>query len=575
MITSIKYFIYARKSTDREDKQVASIEDQIFEVQKIARNKDLVIADIISEAQSAKEPGRDGFNSMLKRIQKGEAQGILCWKLNRLARNPVDGGQISWMLQQNIIRHIQTFGSEYHPKDNVIVMNVEFGMANQYVKDLSVDTKRGMRRKAQRGWLASPVLPIGYLHNPNRNLDSSEDEIIIDPVRFKLVKKLWKLLLTGEYTIAELHDKSIAIGLRNNKGKPYHLNTIRKIFENTFYAGYFKWKDEEEEMVKLQGKHRNMISQSEYKAAQYILKGKSRPTRHFKRMLPYAGVLKCGSCTSAVCGDRKIQVICTGCKNKFSVKSTTICSRCFLDVSKMKKPVYVDHTYYRCTRRRNNCKEQAIKEEEIENQIASMLDKIEINKEYCDYLINLLKSYNSVVDDLDSRKELKKAIKKLDNKLQSYLDLRADGEIDTEEYKLAKNRITEEKQKLEKELSQLDYEDANWISDLQRKVRLLDRAREVYVNGVNEKKKEVIRGLRSNLLLKEKKLYFTIPKTISVLEEGFKVYSAYFSTLEPKNSVEKYRSLNCFEDLNLLLLPIMCKARTNSSRDYTKLKTNS
>ena len=53
-------------------------------------------------------PGRPIFNDMLRRIQTGEAQGIICWKVDRLARNPVDGGQIQWLLQQGVIAHIQT-----------------------------------------------------------------------------------------------------------------------------------------------------------------------------------------------------------------------------------------------------------------------------------------------------------------------------------------------------------------------------------------------------------------------------------------------------------------------------------
>ena len=98
--TKIKYFIYARKSSESEDRQVQSIDDQIKELKKIARDNNLSVVEILFESKSAKAPGREVFNKMLERINRGEAQGIVCWKLNRLARNPIDGGQISWMLQQ-------------------------------------------------------------------------------------------------------------------------------------------------------------------------------------------------------------------------------------------------------------------------------------------------------------------------------------------------------------------------------------------------------------------------------------------------------------------------------------------
>ena len=101
----IKYFIYARKSSESEDRQVQSIKDQVDELQKLAKNNNLKIVNIFSESKSAKAPDRPVFNEMLERIKNGEANGILCWKLNRLARNPIDGGTISWMLQEGLIQY--------------------------------------------------------------------------------------------------------------------------------------------------------------------------------------------------------------------------------------------------------------------------------------------------------------------------------------------------------------------------------------------------------------------------------------------------------------------------------------
>ena len=102
------YFLYARKSTDVEDKQVLSIDAQLSELRSLAKREGLEIVAEFVEKQSAKMPGRPVFNDMIRRIIAGEAQGIVCWKIDRLARNPVDGGQISWLLQQSVIQHIQT-----------------------------------------------------------------------------------------------------------------------------------------------------------------------------------------------------------------------------------------------------------------------------------------------------------------------------------------------------------------------------------------------------------------------------------------------------------------------------------
>ena len=93
----IKYFLYARKSSEGEDRQVASVSSQIEELKDLAERQGLDILDILTEEKSAKAPGRPVFNRMMEDIQNGKAQGIICWKLDRLARNPVDGGQIGWL----------------------------------------------------------------------------------------------------------------------------------------------------------------------------------------------------------------------------------------------------------------------------------------------------------------------------------------------------------------------------------------------------------------------------------------------------------------------------------------------
>ena len=93
-----KFFLYARKSTDIEDKQVLSIEAQLTELRAFAKTENLNIIEELVEKRSAKIPGRAIFNSMLNRIEKGEANGIVSWNPDRLARNSVDGGRIIYLL---------------------------------------------------------------------------------------------------------------------------------------------------------------------------------------------------------------------------------------------------------------------------------------------------------------------------------------------------------------------------------------------------------------------------------------------------------------------------------------------
>jgi len=102
-----KFFIYARKSTDSEDRQVRSIADQIAELKELANKENLEIVDIIVEKQTAKKPGRPMFADMLKRMEAGEATGILAWHPDRLARNSVDGGQIIYLVDIGVIKELK------------------------------------------------------------------------------------------------------------------------------------------------------------------------------------------------------------------------------------------------------------------------------------------------------------------------------------------------------------------------------------------------------------------------------------------------------------------------------------
>src|SRR3989339_2228945 len=149
---SQKFFLYARKSTDVEDKQVLSIDAQITELRAFAKNEKLEIVEEFVEKRTAKIPGRPIFGEMMRRIEKGEAAGILSWHPDRLARNSVDGGQIIYLLDCGRITALKlpTFWFEATPQGK-FMLNIAFGQSKYFVDNLSENTKRGLRQKLRRG----------------------------------------------------------------------------------------------------------------------------------------------------------------------------------------------------------------------------------------------------------------------------------------------------------------------------------------------------------------------------------------------------------------------------------------
>src|SRR5579863_8989239 len=136
-LTQLTFDIYKRRSSDDADHQVASLESQHVVLMKLTKENNLKIGRVVEESMSAKQPGRPIFNQEIDRIERGDIQGLIIWDISRAARNPVDGGRLSWLLQKEILKAIVTPQKVYLPEDNVLLLNVEFGMANQYVRDLS------------------------------------------------------------------------------------------------------------------------------------------------------------------------------------------------------------------------------------------------------------------------------------------------------------------------------------------------------------------------------------------------------------------------------------------------------
>jgi len=159
----LKYYLYARKSTDDEDRQVLSIESQINELREYAKKENLFIVEEFVEVKTAKEPGRPIFSFMLKQIEAGLADGILAWHPDRLARNSVDGGKIIYFVDLGIIKDLRfpTYRFD-NTAQGKFMLSIVFGQSKYYIDNLSENIRRGMREKLRRGvWPG--YAPLGIL----------------------------------------------------------------------------------------------------------------------------------------------------------------------------------------------------------------------------------------------------------------------------------------------------------------------------------------------------------------------------------------------------------------------------
>lgn len=494
-----RYFIYCRKSSESEDRQVLSIESQMHELKSLAERLNLTVVDTLTESYSAKAPGRPIFNNMVKRINQGKADGIICWKLDRLARNPIDGGQISWMLQQGVIRHIQTYDRSYYPQDNVLIMGVELGMANQFILDLSKNVKRGLKTKAEKGWRPG-FAPLGYLNDKSKG--KGMNEIVKDPDRFKLVKKVWGLMLTGGYSPTKILDiANNKWGFRTVHGKPLSRSGIYRILTNPFYYGWFEYPQRSGNWYK--GSHQPMITAQEFDKVQLLLgrNGRPRPKTH---NFAFTGLIRCGQCGATVTAEEKNQVICSVCRYKFSSNHTLTCPKCQTPVEKMKSPTILKYVYYHCTKRKNpKCSQGSIEIRELEKQIDKYLSRIHISESFKNWAIKYLKEENN--NEIASRETIistqRKAydscLKKLDNLFTLRISpLNTNGSLlSDQEYARRKAELIKEKAHLEEIINDTSGRVERWLDDAEKTFEFACYARKWFANGSPEEKGQILQSL--------------------------------------------------------------------------------
>ena len=257
-----KFFLYARKSTEWDERQVQSLDDQVNIMKKKAKSLGIEIVEIFQESMSAKAPWRYKFNEMIGRIQNWEAQGIIAWKLDRLSRNPIDSGSVQYMLQTGVLNEVITNDREYTPEDAGLLMSVENGMSNQFIMDLKKNVKRWMDSKTEK-WIFCWQAPEWYLNN------RLEKTIEVDEQNFPIIRKAWDLMLTGNYSVLKvLEIANTKWWYKSNKKWRNKLTQsgIYGIFSNVFYTGDFQWKGE----VK-SGTHKAMITWEEFERVQKLI----------------------------------------------------------------------------------------------------------------------------------------------------------------------------------------------------------------------------------------------------------------------------------------------------------------
>lgn len=484
----MKYFVYCRKSTESEDRQILSIQSQRTEIERLFGGRpEIEVVAMFEESKTAKVPGRPVFDNMLAAIERGEAEGIITWHPDRLARNSVDGGRIIYLLDRQVLKDLKfaNFAFE-NTSQGKLMLSVLFGFSKYYVDNLSENVKRGMRAKLELGWQPNRP-PIGYRNDPALRT------ITPDPATFPIMKRLFENAVTGLYSVAQLERMlRVEWGFRTptrkrTGGRPLSVSALYGIFHNPFYAGHIRWNDQ-----LYPGRHEPVITWTQFEQLQTMLSrpGTEKPQKY---KFAYTGLIRCGACGLMVTAEHKV--------NRFGSK----------------------YLYYHCTKRNigTRCKEPSIEVRELERQIQRQLQRISVPPKVVERALEIVKK-RIITDDGSvelQRNSLNKTIRDCEEKLRTLVDLRLRGLIDDHELVSRRDEIQREKIGLRETLASID-QSATWFEPVMSIISFGSTAAFHFQHGDNATRRMILKTVGSNLTLKDKKLNIGVAFPYSMQPES-------------------------------------------------------
>ena len=485
----MKYIAYCRKSTDEKDKQVLSIDQQIAELKEFSSREHLEVIDFVTEARTAKIPGREQFALLLKRIEKGEAQGIVSWHPDRLARNSIDGGKIIYLLDTNKILDLKfpSFWFESTPQGK-FMLNIAFGQSKYYVDNLAENVRRGMRHKVRIG-IWPMKAPFGYKN------DTSTKTIHIDSESSKVIKRGFEIFARGGKSFTEIASYLHKFGVPKSK-KRFKADTMKRILSNRFYIGIMKYDGEY-----FDGTHKTFIPKELFDKVQKQVEKIERPRKNGHNFA-FSGLARCGECNAAITAEQHIK------KYKSGNQQTFI--------------------YYRCTKKLKPCTQKYIPEQQMEEQIREIIEKCGIHESWEQPIMEWMNT--EAQKDRENAEIniqiLKKEVQRLDEKLSILLDTYLDQVIDAETYKLKKNEFFNEKLNMEEKIAKLQDNGSSWLEPFKNWIgSALSCAKIARAKNTDEDLGNLVKTVGSNFFLLNRRLAAKLSFPFAMLQTPPPVWS--------------------------------------------------
>ena len=306
----LTYCLYARKSSEAEDRQALSIESQVKEMQALAAREGLTVVDIKREAHSSKEVGQRAlYNQMIGEIREGKYNGILTWAPDRLSRNAGDLGSVVDLMDQKLLLEIRTYGQRFTNNPNEKFLLMILGSQAKLENDnKAVNVKRGLRTRCEMGWRPG-VAPTGYLNE--KHVDK-KGQVRLDPKRSLVIKQMFEKVAEGQ-SGRQVYRWLRETGFKTHRGKPLVLANVYILLRNHYYYGEYEYPVGGGNWYT--GKHTPIIDKALFDKVQNNLNQNYIPKTESKEFA-FTKLIRCGYCGSGITADEKFKKLKNGGVNR-------------------------------------------------------------------------------------------------------------------------------------------------------------------------------------------------------------------------------------------------------------------
>lgn len=470
--------VYARVSTKDQKREGYSIPAQLRILREYALKNKLTIVKEFLETESAGKAGRTAFGSMVDLIEsKKSIQAILVEKTDRLYRNFKDQVLLDDLgVDIHFVKDNRIIGKDSKPSD-IFVNEIETAQARFYLNNLSQEVRKGLDQKVREGKYPCGPVPIGYVRNP------FSKGIEIDPDRAAIIRRLFDLYSTGEYSLDSLCSEAKRMGLTYRRsGKPIVRAEIDRMLKKVFYTGRFNWKGQV-----YQGDHPAIVESDLFDHAQLVSRRKQNG-RGAVRWFTFSRLMLCGDCNHTVTAEIK--------------RGRNI--------------------YYHCTGYSKTHKLTYVPERVIDQQMAQIVGAVTLPEDFYEFLkVALEAEFSSQkVRTARDRERLETEREKIRTRMRKAYQDKLDGSVSAVFFQSVYDDYQNQLSAVEYRLVNLPQQSQANFDMAQKAIELSYQAESLYLRASPQQKRRLLKSVLSNCILKGPTLYPIYKKPFDILAEG-------------------------------------------------------